>query len=94
MNRQPISAKIIVATISIVYFCLPSNFLFAYTASDFNWRPPFTITNSATPSITLLLDSSESMHRMAYAWQSEKTSWNDAYEKYGEPYNSLKLSIY
>lgn len=62
----------------------------AYIASDFHWRPPFTMANEI-PSITILLDSSDAMHRMAYAFVSEPNSnIADVYQEYGHTYNSSK----
>jgi type IV pilus assembly protein PilY1 len=91
VKTKNLQSKIKFLILTIVLFSSAKTAtLSAYNAKDFNWRPPFTITGSATPSVTLLLDSSESMHRMAYAWQSEKTSWKDAYEKYGKEYNSAE----
>lgn len=55
-----------------------------YIAADFNWRPVFTTSINEIPSVTLIIDSSDSMHRMAYAINSEQGSykWN------GEPFNT------
>ena len=59
----------------------------AYIANDFHWRPPFTMANEI-PSITILLDSSDAMHRMAYAYVSEPNSnIANAYQEYGHKYD-------
>lgn len=50
-----------------VFLCLTPLTLSAYKASDFNWRPPFTFANEK-PSVSIILDTSSSMHRMAYAY--------------------------
>lgn len=45
--------------------------LIAYKASDFNWRPPFSFANEK-PSVSIILDTSNAMHRMAYAYIDSK----------------------
>lgn len=71
--------------IGLVLFILST--ALAHNAYEYNWRPPFTVTQNAMPSITLLLDTSNSMHRMAYAWLSEKTNEKNIYETYGTKFD-------
>lgn len=85
MSLQSIS----IAAIAIFLCALPFS-LKAYVASDFNWRPPFTMSNEM-PSVTILLDSSDAMHRMAFAHVEEPNSnIADVYEEYGYSYKPNK----
>lgn len=77
---------IIFSCISFAIFA--SDSASGHNAFEYNWRPPFTVSGNAMPSLTILLDSSNSMHRMAYAWLSEKTNEKNIYETYGTEFNS------
>lgn len=82
-----------IGLIFIFILTLPIS-LKAYIASDFHWRPPFTMANEI-PSITILLDSSDAMHRMAYAKVSEPNSdIPDVYENYGFYYDNSTATSY
>ncbi|SFJ12940.1 PilC beta-propeller domain-containing protein [Desulfomicrobium apsheronum] len=90
MNNKPKkSSSWLVITLLACTLCAMPFVVSAYKAKDFNWRPPFTVTQTAKPSITIIFDTSNSMHRMAYATMTEKTSEQNLYENYGKPYDAL-----
>ena len=91
-NKLPMQ-NILIAGLALFLCALPYT-LRAYVASDYNWRPPFTMANEI-PSITIILDSSDAMHRMAYAAVTEpNTNISNVYEEYGADFNSTPETDY
>lgn len=84
--------KLLFCALTALLITLSSQFNSAigYIAADFNWRPVFTTSINEVPSVTIIIDSSDSMHRMAYAINSEQGSykWN------GEAFNASQPSYY
>jgi len=85
------SIKFSIFMLSVFLCALPFT-LAAYKASDFNWAPPF-ISGNEIPSVTIILDSSRSMHRMAYAKIVDENTpgFENVYKTYGSDYNSSEI---
>lgn len=89
MTSKPNSSTlpIVIGILAFILCTLPLT-LAAYRASDFNWRPPFTTVNE-DPSVTIFLDTSNAMNRMAYAYIDSKNAPGESdFTPYGSLYSS------
>ena len=71
----------IVSTILAALICSICTASFAFRASDFHWTPPLLSATNEMPSVTIVLDSSDSMHRLGHAKTKELRG--GSYKDYG-----------
>ena len=80
-------------SLSFVIFlaCLQCSFSYAFRASDFHWTPPLLSATNEMPSVTIVLDSSDSMVRLGHANTEELQGGQ--YKNYGFIFGNKKPKV-
>lgn len=88
MKTHPKNNTFLIGFAGCIFFILAiTTSVFSYRASDFHWRPPFTTAANEKPSVSIVLDTSNTMNKHAYG----DSTWDlKPRETAGEAYNSSK----